>query len=254
MRRSSDQTRIATSEIAAGNMDLSERTESQAAALEETASSMNQLAATVDHNTEHAVQANQMAGDASLVADKGGAIVSQVVSTMNDINTSSKKVVDIISLIEGIAFQTNILALNAAVEAARAGEQGRGFAVVATEVRHLAQRSANAAKEIKDLIQLSAEKIDAGTSLAGAAGDTMREIISSVQNVRNVMGEIASASREQSAGIAKVNAAVRHMDDVTIQNAALVEEAAAAANSLQEQTIKVVQALAVFKLDKKTRR
>lgn len=254
VRRSSDQTRIATSEIAAGNMDLSERTESQAAALEETASSMNQLAATVDHNTAHAVQANQMAGDASQVADKGGAIVSQVVSTMNDINTSSKKVVDIISLIEGIAFQTNILALNAAVEAARAGEQGRGFAVVATEVRHLAQRSANAAKEIKDLIQLSAEKIDAGTSLAGAAGDTMRDIISSVQNVRNVMGEIASASREQSAGIAKVNAAVRHMDDVTIQNAALVEEAAAAANSLQEQTIKVVQALAVFKLDKKIRR
>lgn len=254
VRRSSDQTRIATSEIAAGNMDLSERTESQAAALEETASSMNQLAATVDHNTAHAVQANQMAGDASLVADKGGAIVSQVVSTMNDINTSSKKVVDIISLIEGIAFQTNILALNAAVEAARAGEQGRGFAVVATEVRQLAQRSANAAKEIKDLIQLSAEKINAGTMLAGEAGNTMRDIISSVQNVRDVMSEIAAASREQSAGIAKVNTAVRHMDDVTIQNAALVEEAAAAATSLQEQTIKVVQALAVFKLDKKIRR
>ncbi|MFZ6772829.1 methyl-accepting chemotaxis protein [Undibacterium sp. SXout7W] len=251
VRRNSDQIRIATHEIATGNMDLSGRTESQASALEETASSMEQLAATVQNNTDHALQANQMASTAFDVADRGGVIASQVVTTMEDISSSSKKIVDIISLIEGIAFQTNILALNAAVEAARAGEQGRGFAVVASEVRNLAQRSAVAAKEIKQLIDLSVGKIDAGTQLAERAGHTMRDIIESVENVRSIMHEIAAASREQSAGITQVNAAITQMDDVTQQNAALVEQAAAAASSLEDQTVKVVKALALFKLEKK---
>lgn len=253
VRSNSEQISIATREIAAGNMDLSGRTESQASALEETASSMEQLASTVQQNTESAMHANKMAGGASVVAGKGGDIVSQVVTMMGEISGSSKKIVDIISLIEGIAFQTNILALNAAVEAARAGEQGRGFAVVATEVRNLAQRSATAAKEIKQLIDLSVERIDTGTELAEHAGATMQEIIGSVQGVSSIMSEIASASREQSSGIAQVNIAVTQMDEVTQHNAALVEQAAAATGNLRDQTEKVIQGLAVFKLER-TRR
>ena len=248
VRSNFEQIGQATSEIAAGNMDLSGRTESQASALEETASSMEELASTVQQNTGNATQANTMAGEAAVVAGKGGTIVAQVVTTMSDITTSSKRIVDIISIIEGIAFQTNILALNAAVEAARAGEQGRGFAVVASEVRNLAQRSASAAKEIKQLIDVSVERIGSGTVLAEQAGSTMRDIIASVDRVSSIMNEIALASREQSAGIAQVNDAVTQMDEVTQQNAALVEQAAAAAGSLQEQTLKVVQTLTVFKL------
>ncbi len=252
VRSNVEQIDISTREIAAGNMDLSGRTESQAAALEETASSMEELASTVQQNSGNALQANSMAGAASLVAGKGGDIVSQVVTTMSTISASSKKIVDIISMIEGIAFQTNILALNAAVEAARAGEQGRGFAVVATEVRSLAQRSAAAAKEIKHLIDVSVENIDAGTLLAEHAGSTMQEIIASVGSVSSIMNEIAMASREQSSGIGQVNDAVTQMDEVTQRNAALVEQAAAAAGSLQEQTVKVVQALTIFKLDRQS--
>ena len=248
VRSNFEQIGHATGEIAAGNMDLSGRTESQASALEETASSMEELASTVQQNTGNATQANTMAGEAAVVAGKGGAIVEQVVATMGDITTSSKRIVDIISIIEGIAFQTNILALNAAVEAARAGEQGRGFAVVASEVRNLAQRSASAAKEIKQLIGVSVERIGSGTVLAEQAGSTMRDIIASVDRVSSIMNEIALASREQSAGIGQVNDAVTQMDEVTQQNAALVEQAAAAASSLQEQTLKVVQTLTVFKL------
>jgi aerotaxis receptor len=248
VRSNFEQIGQATSEIAAGNMDLSGRTESQASALEETASSMEELASTVQQNTGNATQANMMATEAAVVAGKGGTIVAQVVTTMGEITTSSKRIVDIISLIEGIAFQTNILALNAAVEAARAGEQGRGFAVVASEVRNLAQRSASAAKEIKQLIDVSVERIGSGTVLAEQAGSTMRDIIASVDRVSSIMNEIALASREQSAGIAQVNDAVTQMDEVTQQNAALVEQAAAAAGSLQEQTLKVVQTLTVFKL------
>jgi aerotaxis receptor len=241
---------IATREIAAGNMDLSGRTESQASALEETASSMEQLASTVQQNSDNAVQANSMAGDASMVAGKGGDIVSKVVATMGEISGSSRKIVDITSIIESIAFQTNILALNAAVEAARAGEQGRGFAVVATEVRSLAQRSAAAAKEIKQLIDASVTRVDAGKLLAEQAHTTMSDIIKSVQGVSTIMSEIAMASREQSTGIAQVNDAVMQMDEVTQQNAALVEQAAAAAASLQDQTLNVMQALTVFKLER----
>ncbi|MDY7575481.1 methyl-accepting chemotaxis protein [Actimicrobium sp. CCI2.3] len=248
VRSNFEQIGQATGEIAAGNMDLSGRTESQASALEETASSMEELASTVQQNTGNATQANTMAGEAAAVAGKGGAIVAQVVTTMGDITTSSKRIVDIISLIEGIAFQTNILALNAAVEAARAGEQGRGFAVVASEVRNLAQRSASAAKEIKQLIDVSVERIGSGTALAEQAGNTMRDIIASVDRVSSIMNEIALASHEQNAGIGQVNDAVTQMDEVTQQNAALVEQAAAAAGSLQEQTLKVMQTLTVFKL------
>ncbi|MFP3567251.1 methyl-accepting chemotaxis protein [Paraburkholderia sp. SIMBA_030] len=223
-------------EIAMGNTDLSQRTEQQAASLQETASSMEQLTGTVRQNAENARQASQLAVNASDIATRGGDVVSQVVTTMQDIATSSNKVVDIIGVIEGIAFQTNILALNAAVEAARAGEQGRGFAVVAGEVRSLAQRSASAAKEIKDLIGDSVDKVQSGSTLVGRAGTTMDEIVQAVRRVTDIMGEISAASEEQSGGIEQVNRAVVQMDEVTQQNAALVEQAAAAAASLEDQT------------------
>jgi len=237
---------IASAEIAAGNADLSQRTEEQASSLEETASSMEELSSTVKQNAENARQANQLAIGASAVAVKGGQVVGEVVGTMSSINESSKKIVDIISVIDGIAFQTNILALNAAVEAARAGEQGRGFAVVASEVRSLAQRSAAAAKEIKALIGDSVDKVGAGTKLVDEAGKTMQEIVVSVKRVTDIMSEITAASQEQSAGIEQVNQAITQMDEVTQQNAALVEQAAAAAESMQEQTRDLTQAVAAF--------
>jgi len=248
IRGSTDQITTASKQIAAGNADLSQRTEEQASSLEETASSMEQLASTVRQNTENAKQANQLAAGASAVAVKGGEVVSQVVGTMDAINESSKKIVDIISVIDGIAFQTNILALNAAVEAARAGEQGRGFAVVASEVRSLAQRSAAAAKEIKELIGDSVHKVESGSELVHRAGKTMEEIVASVNRVTHIMAEIAAASQEQSSGIDQVNQAVMQMDQVTQQNAALVEEAAAAAESMQDQAQTLTRAVAVFKL------
>ena len=238
----------ASAQIAGGNMDLSARTEAQAGALEETASSMEELTSTVKQNTENARQANQLAQTASEVAVRGGSVVSQVVETMGSINESSRKIVDIISVIDGIAFQTNILALNAAVEAARAGEQGRGFAVVAAEVRNLAQRSATAAKEIKALIGDSVEKVDAGSKLVGQAGVTMDEVVASIKRVTDIMGEITEASREQSAGIDQINTAIISMDNVTQQNAALVEEAAAAAGSMQDQAANLLHVVSVFKL------
>ncbi|MBP0599297.1 MCP four helix bundle domain-containing protein [Herbaspirillum sp. LeCh32-8] len=238
----------ASSEIANGNLDLSGRTEQQAGALEETASAMEQLTSTVKQNADNARQANQLAASASQVAEQGGAVVGQVVQTMASINDSSRKIVDIISVIDGIAFQTNILALNAAVEAARAGEQGRGFAVVASEVRSLAQRSAAAAKEIKSLIDDSVEKVGAGSQLVAQAGQTMDEVVSSVRRVTDVMAEITAASQEQSTGIEEVNRAITQMDENTQQNAALVEQAAAAAQSLQEQAGKLTQLVSVFNL------
>jgi len=239
----------ASQEIASGNMDLSGRTEQQASSLEETASSMEELTSTVKQNAENARQANLLAASASDVAVKGGEVVDQVVGTMTSINESSRKIVDIISVIDGIAFQTNILALNAAVEAARAGEQGRGFAVVASEVRSLAQRSAAAAKEIKSLIDDSVGKVDVGSKLVAQAGSTMNEIVASVKRVTDIMGEITAASQEQSAGIEQVNQAVGHMDQATQQNAALVEQAAAAASSLQDQASRLAQTVSVFRLD-----
>jgi methyl-accepting chemotaxis protein len=248
VRTSTDSIYTASSEIASGNSDLSQRTEEQASSLEETASSMEELTSTVRQNADNARQANQLASGASEVAVRGGAVVGQVVETMSAINDSSKKIVDIISVIDGIAFQTNILALNAAVEAARAGEQGRGFAVVATEVRTLAQRSAAAAKEIKELIGDSVSKVENGTRLVDEAGATMNEIVNSVRRVTDIMAEISAASQEQSSGIEQVNQAVTQMDEVTQQNAALVEEAAAAAESMQEQAHALSQAVAVFKL------
>ena len=239
----------ASSQIASGNLDLSARTEAQASSLEETAAAMEELTSTVKQNADNARQANQLVVSASSHAVKGGEVVGQVVQTMGAITESSRKIADIIGVIDGIAFQTNILALNAAVEAARAGEQGRGFAVVATEVRNLAQRSAAAAKEIKDLIVDSGSKVEAGSKLVDSAGATMQDIVVSVQRVADLMGEIASASQEQSQGIAQVNATVTQMDDATQQNAALVEEAAAAAQSLQEQAGRLAQVVSVFKLE-----
>ena len=238
----------ASDQIASGNLDLSNRTEQQASSLEETSASMEELTSTVRQNGDNAMQANQLALSAAEVARKGGTVVSQVVSTMGSINESSRKIVDIISVIDGIAFQTNILALNAAVEAARAGEQGRGFAVVATEVRNLAQRSAGAAKEIKTLIDNSVEKIDHGNKLVDQAGLTMEEIVTSVQRVTDIMGEITMASKEQSAGINHINDAISEMDGATQQNAALVEQAAASAGMLEEQAKNLVHLVSVFKL------
>ena len=249
VRSTTESISTGSSEIASGNLDLSSRTEQQASSLEKTASSMEELTATVKQNADNAKQANQLAVTASGVAVKGGEVVAQVVDTMGSINDSAKKIVDIIAVIDGIAFQTNILALNAAVEAARAGEQGRGFAVVASEVRSLAQRSAAAAKEIKTLIGDSVNKVDAGSKLVAEAGSTMGEIVDSVKRVTDIMAEIMAASQEQSIGIEQVNQAIGQMDQVTQQNAALVEEAAAAAESMQEQAGQLAQTVAVFKLD-----
>ncbi|MGV8897932.1 MAG: methyl-accepting chemotaxis protein [Burkholderiaceae bacterium] len=249
VRTGTDTIATASGQIAAGNMDLSSRTEEQASSLEETASSMEELTSTVQQNADNAHQANVLALSASDVAQKGGAVVAQVVDTMASINDSSRKIADIIGVIDGIAFQTNILALNAAVEAARAGEQGRGFAVVATEVRSLAQRSASAAKEIKTLIDDSVHQVDQGARLVDQTGATMTEIIESVKRVTDIMGEITSASREQTSGIEQINQAISQMDQVTQQNAALVEEAAAAAASLQDQAGNLSQVVSVFKLD-----
>lgn len=235
-------------EIASGNLDLSTRTEKQAASLQETASSMRDLTDTVKQNAEHAHQANRLALSASEVAEKGGVVVAQVVDTMGSINASSKKIVDIIGVIDGIAFQTNILALNAAVEAARAGEQGRGFAVVASEVRSLAQRSAAAAKEIKTLIGDSVDKVTVGSKLVAQAGTTMDEVVASVKRVTDIMADITAASQEQSTGIEQVNRSIAQMDEVTQQNAALVEEAAGAAESMQNQASSLAQVVSVFKL------
>ncbi len=249
VRSGTDTIANASSQIASGNLDLSSRTEEQASSLEETASSMEELTSTVKQNADNARQANQLAVSASEVAGKGGAVVAQVVDTMGAINASSKKIVDIIGVIDGIAFQTNILALNAAVEAARAGEQGRGFAVVATEVRNLAQRSAAAAKEIKTLIGDSVDKVEAGSRQVREAGQTMDEIVDSVQRVTDIMAEIMAASAEQTSGIEQINQAIAQMDDVTQQNAALVEQAAAASESMQEQAAHLLQLVSVFKLD-----
>ena len=249
VRHGSDAIASAASEVATGTLDLSNRTESQASSLEQTAAASEQLASTVQNNADNANQANQLARSASDVASRGGAVVSQVVQTMEAINTSSRKIVDIISVIDGIAFQTNILALNAAVEAARAGEQGRGFAVVASEVRSLAGRSAEAAREIKTLISDSVEKVGVGTQQVAQAGDTMQEIVSGIRRVADIVGEIASASREQSAGIAQINQAVTQLDGVTQQNAALVEETSAASSALQEQARELAALAASFRLD-----
>ena len=249
IKDATDTINTAAKEIAAGNSDLSQRTEEQASSLEETASSMEELTSTVKQNAENAKQANQLAISASDVAGKGGAVVSQVVVTMSSINESSRKIVDIISVIDGIAFQTNILALNAAVEAARAGEQGRGFAVVAGEVRNLAQRSAAAAKEIKTLIGDSVDKVEGGSRLVAQAGQTMEEIVTSIRRVTDIMAEITAASIEQSSGIEQVNLSITQMDEVTQQNAALVEQAAAAAESLEEQAQNLSASVATFKVD-----
>jgi methyl-accepting chemotaxis protein len=249
VRSGADTIATAAVEVATGNHDLSTRTEQQAGALEESASSMEELTSTVRQNAENAQQGNQMAASASSVAVRGGDVVAQVVATMGAIDASSKKIVDIIGVIDGIAFQTNILALNAAVEAARAGEQGRGFAVVATEVRTLAQRSAAAAREIKELIGDSVDKVATGSRLVGEAGTTMQEVVASVRRVSDIMAEISAASGEQSAGIEQVGAAIQQMDLVTQQNAALVEQAAAATESMQDQARSLAEAVSVFKLD-----
>ncbi|GGY78419.1 methyl-accepting chemotaxis protein [Pseudoduganella plicata] len=252
VREGSGSIAVASAEIADGNLDLSRRTEQQAASLEETASSLEELTATVRQNADNARQANQMVGSASTVAQQGGQLVAQVVNTMGTITESSHKIVDIIAVIDGIAFQTNILALNAAVEAARAGEQGRGFAVVASEVRNLAQRSAAAAKEIKALIDSSVANVNTGSALVDQAGCTMTQIVTSVAQVADIMTEIMSASTEQSAGIDLIHNAVVQMDQVTQQNAALVEEAAAAAGALQEQAATLEETVSVFRLQQAT--
>jgi methyl-accepting chemotaxis protein len=249
VRSGTDTIATASSEISAGNLDLSSRTEQQAGSLEETAAAVEELTGTVRQNADNARQASQLSVTASEVAVQGGAVVSQVVQTMGAINESAKKIVDIISVIDGIAFQTNILALNAAVEAARAGEQGRGFAVVASEVRTLAQRSANAAKEIKELITASVDKVDSGTRLVDQAGATMEQVVGSIRRVTDIVADIASASAEQSAGIEQVNKAIGDMDATTQHNAALVEQSAAAAKALQEQASRLASTVSVFRLD-----
>src|SRR5471030_1285337 len=249
VRTGTDTIATASGQIASGNLDLSSRTEQQASSLEETASSMEELTSTVKQNAANALQANQLAGSASDVALKGGAVVSQVIETMRTIDASAKQIVDIIGVIDGIAFQTNILALNAAVEAARAGEQGRGFAVVASEVRNLAQRSAAAAKEIKALINNSVEQVDAGSKLGSQAGETMDEVVASVKRVTDIISEITTAGQEQTSGIEQINQAITQMDTVTQQNAALVEEAAAAAASLQDQAGTLAQLVSTFKIN-----
>jgi methyl-accepting chemotaxis protein len=252
VRTGSESIATASGEIASGNLDLSNRTEQQAGALEETSSTMEELTSTVKQNADNARQANQLAISASEVATQGGSVVGKVVATMGSINESSKKIVDIISVIDGIAFQTNILALNAAVEAARAGEQGRGFAVVASEVRNLAQRSASAAKEIKTLIDSSAEKVEEGGKLVAIAGSTMDEVVASVRRVTDIVAEIASASQEQSSGIEQVNHAIVDMDNMTQQNAALVEQASAAAQAMNEQAAALAQVVNIFKVQQQT--
>jgi methyl-accepting chemotaxis protein len=248
VRQSSEGIATSSAEIADGNSDLSARTEQQASALEQTAASMEELGSTVKQNADSARQANQLAMNASTVAERGGEVVSQVVETMKGINQSSHKISEIISVIDGIAFQTNILALNAAVEAARAGEQGRGFAVVATEVRSLAGRSAEAAKEIKSLIQASVERVDHGTTLVDQAGVTMTEVVNSIKRVTDIMGEISAASNEQALGVAQVGEAIAQMDQTTQQNAAMVEEMAASAAGLKSLAEELVQSVSVFKL------
>ncbi len=248
IKKSADTIKYASAEIATGNLDLSNRTESQASSLEETASSMETLTHTVRQNAQNSNQANQLVQTAASIAVRGGQVVSEVVSTMGSINESSRKIVDIIGVIDGIAFQTNILALNAAVEAARAGEQGRGFAVVASEVRNLAQRSASAAKEIKTLINDSVDKVGRGSHLVDQAGQTMGEVVNAVNRVTGIVTEISAASQEQSAGIQEVSSAINQMDQMTQQNSALVEEAAAAAESLKEQAENLTRLLSVFKL------
>jgi methyl-accepting chemotaxis protein len=249
VRQSTDSIATASTEIATGNQDLADRTEKTSSDLQSTASAMDELTSTVQHSADNARQASQLAASASSVAEKGGTVVRQVVSTMEEINVSSKKISDIIGVIDGIAFQTNILALNAAVEAARAGEQGRGFAVVASEVRSLAQRSAEAAKEIKALIGTSVDKVESGTRLVTDAGATMNDIVQSVKRVADVIGEITAASSEQSAGIAQVNTSINNLDQMTQQNAALVEQSAAAAQSMREQASQLAEAVSVFKVN-----